>query len=71
MLLKEIKDILDEIKMIRAILAEQFEVFNDPELLPEVFREPKALLKGIDNTFSLMETHVKDVESGVSISTKR
>jgi hypothetical protein len=67
-LLKEVKDILDEIKMIRAILADQRGVLDDPQLWPELTKDANSLLISIDKTFSLMETHAKDVEDGVNIS---
>jgi hypothetical protein len=66
-LLKEIKDILDETKMIRAILADQFTVLNDSSLAKEA-TEAQLLLKGIDRTFELMEIRAKSVETGASIS---
>jgi hypothetical protein len=70
-LLKEVKDILDEIKMIKAVLTDQLGVLNDPCLNPEAFMEAKSLLHSIEHTFDLMEAHAKDVESGVSAFTMR
>jgi hypothetical protein len=68
-LLKEVKDILDEIKMIRTTLSDQCGVLDDPQLKPEAFtKEAKSLLMSIDKTFSLMEIYVKDVEEGVRVS---
>ena len=62
-MLKEVKDILDEIKMIRTILSDQCGVLDDPQLKPESFtKEVKSLPMSIDKTFNLMEIHAKGVE---------
>ena len=71
-LLKEIKDILDEIKMIKAILNDQLVVLTLPCLkeigLMERFAEARTLLASIRHSFDVMETHGKDVERGVCLA---
>ena len=80
-LLREIKDVLDEIKMIKAILTDQLGVLESSELPkffsefygnsstnkrgPRPFSEVKKLLEGISYDFDGMKNHAKDVERGV------
>lgn len=83
-MLKDIKDVLDEIKMVKAILVDQLSVLDSsclPEFFPDphysdtdrspnprAFKDAKMLLEGINSSFDVMETHAKDVERGVSTS---
>jgi hypothetical protein len=75
-LLGEVKDILDEIKMIRSVLADQRKVLDSKgfeELLGEDNDHdnphphwPRDVLDGICDNIEIMETHAKSAEDGVT-----
>jgi hypothetical protein len=73
-LLGEVKDILDEIKMIRSVLADQRKVLDSKsmeELLGSNDNDnphpnwPQDVLNGVRNNIEIMETHAKSAEDGV------
>jgi len=70
--------VLDEIKMIKAVLTEQLKVLNTTcydKFIPEAlstrgaFSEAKELLDGTMHNFDVMENHASAVERGVSRGT--
>jgi hypothetical protein len=78
-LLEEIQDILDEIKMVQAVIEDQIKVLKSPEIAQFLcddaytesdwerggFKEPLKILRGIKANFEAMQSLTKAVEDGV------